>query len=395
MSEKVDVYVALRGDDVHAGTMHVTTSRVLSVTFQYSSMFLARGDGYAIDPSLPLIGGPQHTKGLPGAFADAAPDRWGRNLIAKRMRVTFARTLTDLDYLLGVSDVSRQGALRFRRGSGPFLAADADVPKLIALPRLLRAAERVARAEDHQADIQELLDAGTGSLGGARPKASILDGDALSIAKFPHPGDRWDVMAWEAVALRLAAACGIPTPPSRLVHVDGAGVLILRRFDRQGDSRVGYVSGMTMAMAQDGDVVDYLELSERVAVVAKAPHEELRALWRRIAFGVLINNTDDHLRNIGFLRVAGGWSLAPTFDLNPNPEATERQTGVGGARDRLGCLAALDEHAAEFALTQTQARQQLDELSSIVQGAWRGMAQSAGVARREIELLEPAFTYDR
>ena len=167
-----------------------------------------------------LFGRSSTVPGLPGCFQDCSPDRWGRNLIEKRLRAfalregTGQRTLTDVDYLLGVADLTRQGALRLRHGSdsvpsGPFIDPDTVVPKLLELPRLLAAADAVARDPDDQTAVKDLLDAGSGSLGGARPKASVREGERLMIAKFPHRDDTWDVMAWEATALDLAEGADI------------------------------------------------------------------------------------------------------------------------------------------------------------------------------------------
>ena len=206
--------------------------RLVSSTFRYATNYLASPAAFAIDPALSLHAGPQNVSGLPGALQDCSPDRWGRNLITKQARATARAehktipTLTDADFLLGVSDVTRQGALRFRaEPDGEFLAAGGNVPKLIELPRLLRAADVVGR-DDDLAAIKELLDAGTGSLGGARPKASVRDSDHLFIAKFPHGSDEWDVVAWEKTALDLAAKSGIRVPRSRLTKIQGRSILL-------------------------------------------------------------------------------------------------------------------------------------------------------------------------
>jgi serine/threonine-protein kinase HipA len=207
----------------------------LTATFSYDHDYLELDDAYAIDPALRLSAGPWPLPhGLPGAFSDAAPDRWGRNLIAKRLRAQACvegrpvPALDDRDYLLGVSDETRQGALRFKTDvEGEFQHPAPDVPKLIALPALLHAADAVARDEpDNLEAIKTLLDAGTGSLGGARPKASVRDGDRLLIAKFPHHADEWNVMAWEKTALDLAEAAGITVPSRQLVGIEGIPVSI-------------------------------------------------------------------------------------------------------------------------------------------------------------------------
>jgi serine/threonine-protein kinase HipA len=330
--------------------------------------------------------------GLPGAFSDAAPDRWGRNLIAKRLRAQAAvagrsvPTLDDRDYLLGVSDKTRQGALRFKTDvDGDFQHPAPDVPKLIALPALLHAANAVSRDEpDNMEAIKTLLDAGTGSLGGARPKASVRDGDRLLIAKFPHHADEWSVMGWEKTALDLAEAAGISVPNRQLVGVEGSPVLLLDRFDREGAHRVGYVSAMTLLEAQDGQPRDYTEIAEVIPENSSATTDDLRQLWRRIAFSVAVHNTDDHLRNHGFLRHKAGWRLAPGFDINPNPElAARRVTSIGGATNPVDEVQALLVYSESFDLTDSQARIVLREVADAA-GNWEAVARRNGIAEAEV-----------
>lgn len=396
----LDVSTVVSGEQVVAGTAHFTRRRgVLSTTFRYADGYLANRGAYAIDPAFSLYAGAHVSAGLPAAFSDCAPDRWGRNLITKRVQALAARegrtaaVLSDVDFLIGVSDLTRQGALRFQAAPGqPFLDPGSEVPKLVELPRLMRAAESVAR--DGGADlaaIKELLDAGSGSLGGARPKASVRDGDRLLIAKFPHPGDEWDVMAWEKTALDLAERTGIRTPRRRILRVDGATVLLLERFDRRGAQRVPYISAMTLLGAHDGDVHDYTEIAEVLVDHAVAPTEDLRELWRRMAFSVAIHNTDDHLRNHGFLRDGAGWTHAPIFDVNPNPDtAAMRVTGIGGARARIDEVAALLRYAEVFDLDDVQARSVLGEMQRALE-SWRQVAASNGVTPGEMTRFTAAL----
>ncbi|MHA6523369.1 type II toxin-antitoxin system HipA family toxin [Tessaracoccus sp. G1721] len=396
----LDVSTTVNGEQVLAGTAHFTRRRgTLSTTFRYADSYLASRGAYPIDPALSLYAGAHVSAGLPGAFSDCAPDRWGKNLITKRMHALAAREnrpavgLSDVEFLIGVSDLTRQGALRFQAGPNePFLDPDPEVPKLVELPRLMRAADSVAR--DGGADlaaIKVLLDAGSGSLGGARPKASVRDGDRLLIAKFPHPGDEWDVMAWERTALDLAQLAGIRTPRTKLLRVDGASVLLLDRFDRQGALRVPYISAMTLLGARDGDVHDYTEIAETLVDHAVAPKEDLRELWRRIAFSIAIHNTDDHLRNHGFLRAGAGWILAPAFDVNPNPDpGTQRVTGIGGARARVDEVGALLRYADVFDINAQQAQSVLGEVASAIE-RWREVAARNGVISTEMARFHAAF----
>ena len=371
--------------------------RLVSSTFRYRTNYLASPTAFAIDPALSLHAGAQNVSGLPGALQDCSPDRWGRNLIMKRARATgrleraASPTLTDADFLLGVSDVTRQGALRFRAETdAEFLDAGGNVPKLIELPRLLRAADMVSR-DDDLAAVKELLDAGTGSLGGARPKASVRDSDHLFIAKFPHGSDEWDVVAWEKTALDLAVKSGIRVPRSMLIKIQGRSVLLLERFDRVDSRRIPYISAMTLLEAHDGDIHDYAEIAETLPDVGAVTTEDLRELWRRIAFSVVVNNTDDHLRNHGFLREPGGWRLSPAFDMNPNPDpGASRQTGIGGAYDWAGAVDSLMTYAKEFRMTPKTARETLAEVAAAV-ATWRESAAANGIRAGEVTRFADTF----
>lgn len=399
---RIRVYVELDGQSGPVGDAYFNLRRGrLTATFSYDRDYLERRDAYAVDPALGLTAGSWPLpNGLPGAFSDAAPDRWGRNLIAKRLRAQAVAerrpppTLDDRDYLLGVSDETRQGALRFKDDAGDdFQHPAPEVPKLIALPSLLHAANAVAHDEpDNMKAIKILLDAGTGSLGGARPKASVKDGDRLLIAKFPHHADEWSVITWEKTALDLAEEAGITVPRRELVGVEGSSVLLLDRFDRQGSRRVGYLSAMTLLEAQDGQSRDYTEMAEVIPEYGFAVNADLRQLWRRIAFSIAVHNTDDHLRNHGFLRQKSGWALAPAFDLNPNPDlAASRVTSIGGASQPSDEVDALLAYSESFGLTNTQARSVLREVVDAV-GNWAAVARRNGVSAAEIARFERTLT---
>lgn len=400
MIDHLFVHLDVPGADPRlVGEIHFTAKggRLVATAFDYATTYLAWDEAFPVDPGLGLFTGAQYVAGLPGAMRDCAPDRWGRNLITKARRsaaLTEGRTaqaLTDADFLVEASDLTRQGALRFRdQQDGPFLGEGTKVPELVELPRLLQAAESAGDHEDFAA-IKALLAAGTGSLGGARPKAAVRDGERLLIAKFPHPNDEWDVMAWEKTVLDLAEAAAITVPRTRLMRIADRSVLLLERFDRIDRVRVPYISAMTLLGSQDGDSHDYLEVAEALPEVSAATRVDLNELWRRIVFSVLVNNTDDHLRNHGFLHVRGGWRLSPAFDVNPNPdEGATRQTGIGGGYDRQGALDTLRQCATEFDLTPTGASQILGEVSSAVSG-WREAASRNHIDAQELDQFADAF----
>lgn len=378
------------------GQAHFTRQRgQISTTFLYDPGYLA-GDGMSIDPALPLVAGAQHQNGLVRAFADSAPDRWGRNLVEKAERRRArdegrtARRLDDLDFLLGVSDDTRQGALRYRLAGGTaFLGKPATVPRLVSLPELLRASDELVSDEDPSRAVKQLLDTGTTGLGGARPKASVLlDDGPLAIAKFPHSSDGWDVMAWEATALDLLEAAGIQAPRRRLTRVGERSVLILRRFDRTGAGRrIGYISAMTALSATDGEHRDYAEITEAMRDLSRSPRADHHELFDRVAAYVALGNTDDHLRNHGFLADRGSWRLSPVFDVNPNPDPQRiRSTSIMGADASPDEAEALLALAEECSLTLDQARQRMAHVAGAV-SRWRDAARRNGVREQEITMM--------
>ena len=347
MDRNLLVYADIDGTPCLAGRLWTRTRNDReTATFEYDAGWLARPDRFFLEPALTLGPGPFHTAAdgtLFGAIGESAPDRWGRTLMrraerrrAERDRVT-PRTLTEVDYLLMVDDEARQGALRFaEQERGPFLAeyAQTRIPPLLELARLLSAAEHVmndadaaprpfvsvARDQTTDDDLRLLLAPGS-SLGGARPKASVRDRDRwLAIAKFPNPGDEIDVVRWEAIALTLATTAGIAAPAWRLENVAGKSVLLLRRFDRTPGGRIPFLSAMSMLGAKDNEPRSYLEFVDVLRQYGGAPGDDMQELWRRIVFSILISNTDDHLRNHGFLWTGpAGWRLSPVYDLNPVP----------------------------------------------------------------------------
>jgi serine/threonine-protein kinase HipA len=396
------VYVDIDGAPVRAGIAYFTVGRKrVSTTFIYDSDYLSNPSAFDLEPALPRQSGQQYVDKMPGSFQDSSPDRWGRNLINKRRqaeeRAAGSRrlpALTDIDYLVGVSDATRQGDLRFTHvDSRDFLDAGHAVPKLISLPKLLNSADNVAKDSDDMAAVKALLEAGSGSLGGARPKASVQSDDgALLIAKFPHRDDEWDVMAWEKWALDIAEASGIQTPARRLTDVGGRTVLLLERFDRRTDaSRVGYVSAMTLLNRQDGEEGDYLDIAEVIPEIGARVNPDLRELYRRIVFNVAIHDTDDHLRNHGFLRAQGGWRLSPIFDVNPNPELGRgRVTSIGGATDVDDEPDALWDVAGDFRLQDNEAREVIRDVIDAMK-AWRDVAARNRIAPDEQDRFEDVF----
>lgn len=400
----VQVHVAMPDGDVEAGTLYShRRGRLESATFAYAQEYLTRSGAYQLDPALPLSAAPSQTPvghAMFGAFADCAPDRWGRMLISRaqtrtaRETGTAARALGEIDYLLGVRDDLRQGALRFRTGDGPFLATDeAGVPALTDLPELLRLADAAERDDVSLPDLKRLLRVGS-SLGGARPKAHVRAADGrVAIAKFPSAAnDTWNVMAWEKVALDLARAAGITVPDSQLLELAGRHVLVVDRFDRTPSGRrVGYISAMTALEAVDGDQRSYLEIAEVVEQTSSRATADLAQLWRRIVFNVLVSNTDDHLRNHGFLHAGGtAWNLAPAFDLNPDPDPGPKDLSTAiDTSDTSASLELAMSVAPLFRMSPAAASGVVREIAAAV-STWRSRA-AAWLTPAQIEEMSPAF----
>ncbi|MDD9350323.1 type II toxin-antitoxin system HipA family toxin [Mumia sp.] len=402
MNRQIDVVTRLGGEDVEVGTLTVTEGRVLSSTFRYSYDYLSRTDAYALEPAMPLDDAAHLVRdGLPLSLQDSSPDHWGKNLLTMQRRADnlagadLPSELNALDFLLGVSDVTRQGALRFRVGDGPFLQESVGVPKMLELDVLLHAADVIVEESPTgwREAVKTMLDAGTGALGGALPKAAVVDDGRLCLAKFPMLGDRVDRAVWEKTALDLAEAAGVPTPRRRIVTVAGRGVLLVERFDRRGEDRVPYISARTLAQEHgDGGTAEYEDVADALRFEGVAPRDDLVVLYRLVAVGALIHNTDNHLRNHGFLREGAGWRLAPAFDLNPNPDAgASRATSIAGSYQPRDTGRGLMAFAPYCGLDPAQARRVVAEVAEVVR-RWREVAESNGATGREIERYEESFS---
>jgi serine/threonine-protein kinase HipA len=409
MDKEVLVYADLRGTPCLVGRLWSRTRKEREgATFEYDKGWLAHPERFSLEPALKLGPGPFHTpsdKPLFGAIGDSAPDRWGRVLMrraerrrAERQRKA-PRTLREIDYLLLVDDEARQGALRFsEREGGPFLAEleAAKIPPLIELPRLLSAAEHVLADTDTDEDLRLLLAPGS-SLGGARPKASVRDRDGhLAIAKFPNKGDEVNTVLWEAVALTLAAKSGIPVPEWRLETVARNPVLLLRRFDREHAVRIPFLSAMSMLDARDNEGRSYLEFVDVLRRHGAAPKDDAHALWRRIVFSILISNTDDHLRNHGFLWTGpAGWRLSPAYDLNPVPVDIKPRvlTTAIDLEDSTASLKLALEVAGYFELTSAEAKRISGDVGKAV-ATWRKVAAKLGLSAAEIDRMASAFEHE-
>jgi serine/threonine-protein kinase HipA len=379
-----------------------------TATFEYDSGWLARADRYALEPALILAPGPYHTgadRPMFGAIGDSAPDRWGRVLMRRAERKAAERekrtprTLFEADFLLLVDDEVRAGALRFaEKEGGPFVAEPGKfrIPPIVELNRLLAATERVIEDREDEEDLRLLIAPGS-SLGGARPKASVRDANGqLAIAKFSHRDDSSNVVLWEGVALKLADAAGITVPQWRIEPAGNKAALVLGRFDRKGAERIPFLSAMSMLGAVDNEQHTYLEIAEAIRRFGAVPNDDLKGLWRRIVFNVLISNTDDHLRNHGFLYAGPlGWRLSPAYDMNPVPvDVKPRVLSTAIDPDDPSASVDLAFAVAEyFGLKRKDASTIAAEVASAVSN-WRKAAESVGLSRQEIERMASAFEHE-
>ncbi len=384
-------------------------------SFEVARSWLERGDAFTFDPDLALVRGSQYPaadRELFGIFLDSSPNRWGRVLMQRREAFRARRegrrprALSEWDFLLGVHDETRLGALRFRPASGrPFLDDDPHLAAHLAAPPIasLRKLQSASLAfEEHQGDdshpelerwLSQLFAPGT-SLGGARPKASVRDETgALCMAKFPSRKDTKDIGAWELVANRLAARAGIVVPEARGLQLSGSSytTFLSKRFDRtRSGGRVPFVSAMTMTQRIDGEPgASYLELVDLLQTHGAATAADCRQLFRRVVFSILIHNTDDHLRNHGFILDSTGLRLSPAFDLNPSTESSDLSLAINEVETHCDVSIAF-EACSDYGLPREDAARIVDEVRAAV-ASWRTEAEALGISKRKQAEMAAAF----
>lgn len=379
-------------------------------SFEYDRKWLKSKSQHLLDPDLDFFSGAQYptNKENFGIFLDSMPDTWGKTLMKRRAaqdaraKNEKAKTLYEIDYLLGVYDQSRMGALRFKTDlNGPFLDNDehSTTPPWSSLGDLQEAVNQLEN-DDHNETIRKwiaVLIAPGSSLGGARPKANVLDNDKnLWIAKFPSKTDTIDKAAWEYIAYKLALKAGINMAESKIEKISGTShTFLTRRFDRENGKRIHFASAMTMTGNTEdsikGTTPSYLEIVEFIENYGVHIERNLHQLWRRIIFNIAISNTDDHLRNHGFILTDEGWILSPAYDLNPSIE-----------KDGLSLNIDMDDNALDFELAKSVGsyfRLRESEMDTIIQEVsravkdWKTIAKKIGIKNAEIELMTGAFRY--
>lgn len=393
------------------GKIHVFSARGKEqFSFEYDGSWLAsESANYLLDPYLALYAGRQYVpmdKTLFGIFADSCPDRWGRILMKRREAIQARKenrkpkVLGESDYLLGVYDKTRMGALRFKlQEDGDFVSDDKDlaVPPWTTLRALEAASLGFERDESGLEEkwLKQLLVPGS-SLGGARPKATVQDTKGnLWIAKFPSKHDESNSGAWEMVVHELAKLCGLDVPEAKLETFSKTGsTFLVKRFDRDGNKRIHFASAMTLLGKTDGasgsDGSGYLDLVSFIRQNGVAPRQDLKELWKRIVFNMAVSNTDDHLRNHGFILTKAGWRLSPLYDVNPVPYGDTLSLNVSMEDNSISLELAICV-ANYFDMDKNEASRAANEICMIVKENWERLAGKCGLSRGACEYMRPAF----
>ena len=390
------------------GVISIQSTRGKEIfSFEFDKGWLQKHPDRILDPDLQLYAGPQFTaKSNFGIFMDSAPDRWGRRLMLRReaLRARKAgeqpKNLQESDYLLGVYDETRMGALRFKtEEDGNFLNDDDNMAappwaRLRELEEACRRLEDDREPNEHEKWLNMLIAPGS-SLGGARPKASIVAPDGtLWIAKFPSRDDRSNISAWEYAVMQMARDCGLNIPECQQEKFSKYGSTFLtKRFDRQGKKRIHFSSAMTLLGKSDGEEAQngssYLELAEFIMRYGAEPNRDLRELWSRIVFSIAVSNTDDHLRNHGFLLSESGWRLSPAYDINPNPQGYGLSLNISESDNALDFSLVL-QIAPDFRLSVREAESILNKTTGVV-SRWKTYANAVGISHSEQETMQTAF----
>jgi serine/threonine-protein kinase HipA len=377
--------------------------------FHYDGNWVRDSRAFSLDPDLSLDDHaffPKPELGNFGIFLDSSPDRWGQTLMRRREALQAKddgrppRTLYAWDYLLGVQDLTRQGALRVRfPGTHEFLGNEKmAAPPVTSLRELEDVAYQLTSRKIDDLDALRrwlaVLVAPGASLGGARPKANFTDIDgSLWIGKFPSREDARDIGAWEYVTRQLAGRAGLDVPPAKLLRFNhDFHTFCVQRFDRAGDTRRFYASAMTLLQRDQSEGTSYLELAQFLRARGDASHADadLAQLFRRVAFNVMVGNRDDHLRNHGFILGHSGWRLAPAFDANPNIDKAEHVLNIDDT-DNQPSIATVLSTAAFYGLSTENAATVIEEVATAVDG-WGDLARDTHIARADIELTAAAFS---
>lgn len=378
-------------------------------TFMYDEAWLENPIGFDLSPHMPRSRAPYHASSggrdsrkqdvIAGPFGDSSPDSWGRKL----MRRVLGEGATEFDFLVRCDDIARQGALRFLDETGAvFGTGGAPVPRLADLEDLRAIAARFEADPAGAEDAARELVGAAGSLGGARPKANLRDGGALWIAKFTSINDTWPVERLEIATLTLARTLGLRTPDAELaLPASERPVALIRRFDRRvvdgAPGRVPYISARTALGHVGGGSGSYTDIADAIRAISARPADDMRELWSRMVFGILCTNTDDHLKNHGFIYAGNNlWRLSPLFDVNPQPRRNPQlETAISPIHGHEPDITAAIEAAPFFDLGEAEARQFAREMAAALSGGWRDALRRTGITGATLAACAPAFEHER
>ncbi len=390
-------YESLRGSD--------------SYSFRFADSWMKKYNAINLSEDINNYPGIQYTqpnKDIFGCFADALPDRWGRTLLLRREQILAQdenrpiRRLSSFDFLTGIDDFSRMGGFRFKETpDGEFINADNSlrIPPLTDLRELIAASKEIEKSEDvnelpEKRWIAQLVQPGS-SLGGARPKANVVDTDrSICVAKFPSLKDDYDVGLWEHFCHLLAKNAGINSAETKVIATnDKHHTLLSRRFDRtDAGERIHFASAMTLLGLNDGDNATtghgYVDIVDFILSGCTDVDANLRELFRRVAFNICVGNSDDHFRNHGFLLTAKGWVLSPAYDMNPT--LNDHQSLLINSNTNKSDLSILLDSCDEYMLTHTIAKENIDKVVAAVKD-WHALANRLGITKREMTLFEGVF----
>lgn len=374
-------------------------------TFAYEQDWIDNPRGFDLCPQMPRGTTPFHSSAggrdsrkrdvIAGPFADTSPDSWGRKL----MRRVIGEGATEFDFLTACDDTARQGALRFLQENGtPFPVVGRAIPRLADIEQLLQIAQRFER--DPAGAEQDALDlvGAAGTPGGARPKANVRDGDRLWLAKFTSINDTWPVERLEVGTMRLAGRVGLRTPECRLELAGSPHPIgLFSRFDRRAGGRVPYISART-ALGLVGHASGfYTDIADVIRAISARPGEDLREIWLRMVFGILVTNTDDHLKNHGFIYAGQNrWRLSPLFDVNPQPRRhAQMETGISPIHGHDPDIQAAIEASEFFDVPMADARILARDMAVTIRDGWRGEMRGQGLTGAGLNACAPAFEHER
>ena len=403
MMHEFDVYAGWLSPEEKIGRCIIENARGNEIIgFAYDKSWLVAHSGFSLDPDIyPMEGLQFPPSGKPcfGFLSDTSPDRWGRKLMERREALEAKeegrpkRKLQESDYIIGVHDGGRIGGIRFfDKKQGIYLSDRKTLaaPPMEKLRELEQAAAKIDEDPDVRKWIKNLIDPGS-SLGGARPKANVVDEHGnVWIAKFPSARDEYDIGAWEMVAHNLSVRCGIDCPEARVMRFSDRGHTYLsKRFDRTVDRRIHYASAMTMAGRTDMEPAGYMDIISAIESVCASPAEDLMELWKRMVFSICISNTDDHLRNHGFLLSEEGWRLSPCFDVNPDPDKDHMALAIG--YDTVKSLDNAIEMADFFRISAGEAKEIVRQIQGAIKNSWETEADRLKISHSDKERMRPAF----